>query len=110
MTDLEFMDQAEQVLLHIEQTCDRINDSTDADVDVQRTGGVVTLTFANKTQIVINWQKPLHELWMAAKAGGFHYRFDGQHWQDTKGAGELLSQLSEYASQQAGMPLQFMRG
>ncbi len=44
MTDLEFMDRAEQLLLAVEQCCDRINEETDADVDSQRTGGMITLT------------------------------------------------------------------
>jgi len=90
MTDLEFMDHAEQLLLAVERSCDRINDTSDADVDSQRSGGMVTLTFPNRSQIVINLQKPLHEVWMAARSGGYHYRFDGSHWQDTKGAGEFF--------------------
>jgi len=65
MTDLEFMDHAEQLLLAVERSCDRINDTSDADVDSQRSGGMVTLTFPNRSQIVINLQKPLHEVWMA---------------------------------------------
>eukprot|EP01035_Chromulina_nebulosa_P048911 gene48911-66399_t len=94
MTDLEFMDHAEQLLLAVERSCDRINDTSDADVDSQRSGGMVTLTFPNRSQIVINLQKPLHEVWMAARSGGYHYRFDGDHWQDTKGAGEFFACLT----------------
>ena len=107
MTDLEFIDHAEQLLLAVERSCDRINDATDADVDAQRSGGMVTLTFPNRSQIVINLQKPLHEVWMAARSGGYHYRFDGQAWQDTKGAGEFFECLSRDAAAQAGLPLQF---
>lgn len=107
MTDLEFMDHAEKLLLAVERSCDRINDDTDADVDAQRSGGMVTLTFPNRSQIVINLQKPLHEVWMAARSGGYHYRFDGQAWQDTKGAGEFFDCLSRDAAQQSGMPLRF---
>lgn len=107
MTDLEFLDRAEQLLMAVEQTVDRINDDTDADIDAQRVGGMVTLVFPNQTQIIINLQKPLHEVWLAAKAGGFHFRFDDQQWQDTKGAGEFFGCLSTYASQQSGLPLQF---
>ena len=107
MNDLEFLDRAEQVLMAVEQCCDRINDATDADVDVQRSGGMVTLVFDNRSQIVINLQKPLHEVWMAARSGGYHYRFDGQHWQDTKSGREFFAQLSEDASAQSGMALQF---
>ncbi len=56
----------------------------------------------------INLQKPLHEIWMAAKAGGYHYTFsDGQVWQDTKGHGEFFAHLSQLASEQSGLPLQF---
>lgn len=107
MTDLEFMDRAEQLLLAVEQCCDRINDATDADVDSQRTGGMITLTFSNRSQIVINLQKPLHEIWMAARSGGYHYRFDAGQWQDTKGGGEFFANLSRDASVQSGMLLRF---
>ena len=44
---------------------------------------------------------------MAARAGGFHYRFDGQCWRDTKGQGEFFADLSRYASEQAKRPLAF---
>lgn len=107
MTDLEFLDQAEALLKAVEASCDRMNDENDADIDNQRVGAMVTLSFANKSQIVINLQKPLHEVWMAAKAGGYHYRFDQGQWLDSKGQGEFLAQLSRQASAQAGMVLQF---
>ena len=83
MTDLEYLDKAEQLL-------------------------IVTLVFANRSQIVINQQKPLHEIWLAAKAGGFHYKFDGTHWQDTKGSGEFFANLSRFASEQSGLSLNFV--
>lgn len=107
MTDLEFLDQAEALLKAVEACCDRMNDESDADIDNQRVGAMVTLSFANKSQIVINLQKPLQEVWMAAKAGGYHYRFDQGQWMDSKGQGEFLAQLSRQASVQAGMALQF---
>ena len=107
MTDQEFMDRAESLLHAIEQCCDRINDQGEVDIDNQRTGGMVTLTFPNRSQIVINLQKPLHEVWLAARCGGFHYKFDGLHWMDTKGQGEFWESLSRYASEQAGQALSF---
>ncbi|QBK04716.1 iron donor protein CyaY [Hylemonella gracilis] len=107
MTDLEFLDRAEAVLRAIEANCDRINENSDADIDNQRTGGMVTLVFSDRSQIVVNLQKPLHEIWLAARAGGFHYKFDGQRWMDTKGQGEFFTSLSRYASEQAHVPLVF---
>ncbi|MGH6639241.1 MAG: iron donor protein CyaY [Polaromonas sp.] len=107
MTDLEYQDLAESVLQAVEMACDRINDETDADIDNQRAGGMVTLTFSNRSQIIINLQKPLQEIWMAARAGGFHYKFDSTQWRDTKDASEFFAKLSRYASEQAGQPLVF---
>lgn len=107
MTDIEFLDHAEKLLLTVEESSDRISETTDADIDSQRVGGMVTLTFANGSQIVVNLQKPLQEVWLAARSGGYHYRFDGSAWQDTKGAGEFFTQLNADASIQAGAPLRF---
>lgn len=107
MTDLEYQDQAERVLKAVEEACDRLNDERDVDIDNQRTGGMVTLTFANRSQIIINLQKPLHEIWMAARAGGFHYKFSSGRWLDTKDGSEFFANVSRYASEQAGQPLEF---
>lgn len=110
MTDPEFMDQGETLLAAIEAGCDRINDESDVDIDNQRVGAMVTLTFRDGSQIIVNLQRPLHEVWLAAKAGGFHYKFAFGHWSDTKGQGEFFSHLERYASEQAGQPLRFPTG
>lgn len=107
MTDLEYQNLAESALKAIETACDRINDETDADIDNQRSGGMITLTFANRSQIIINLQKPLQEIWMAAKAGGFHYKFNSNFWADTRDASEFFAALSRSASEQAGLRLEF---
>jgi len=107
MTDLEYLDRAEALLASVEAGCDRINESTDADVDNQRVGGMVTLTFGDRSQIIVNMQKPLHEVWMAARSGGFHYKWDGRAWRDTKQGSEFFADLSRYASEQARTALSF---
>ena len=109
LTDIEYLNHAEAALASLESNCDRLNDNTDADIDNQRTGGMITMTFTNKTQIIINLQKPLQEIWLAAKAGGFHYKFDmaTQTWRDTKQATELFADVSRYASDQSATALTF---
>ena len=107
MTDLEFLDRAESLLQALEQRCDALNERSDVDIDNQRTGGMVTLTFPNRSQIIVNLQKPLHEVWMAARSGGYHYRWVDGHWRDTKGEAEIFDALSRDASAQAGMALDF---
>ena len=107
MTDPEFMDQAEALLKLVEAHCDEINDTTDADIDIQRNGAMLTLTFSNTSQIIVNMQKPLHEIWMATKSGGFHYRWESGLWIDTKKQTDFLQELSANASAQTGLALRF---
>jgi CyaY protein len=110
MTDTEYQDRAEAALRAIELACDRINETTDVDLDNQRTGGMVTLTFTNRSQVVVNLQKPLHEIWVAARSGGFHFKWDGSGWVDTKGAGELFALLQRVVREQSGRSLVFASG
>ena len=107
MTDLDYLNHADKALAQIELACDRINDSTNADIDNQRSGGMITLTFTNRSQIIINLQKPLQEIWMATKGGGFHYKFDSKQWLNTKDGSEFFTTLTLHASQQAGQAVDF---
>jgi CyaY protein len=107
MTDQDYLTQAESLLKAVEASCDRINDTSDADVDNQRVGGMITITFANRSQIIINLQKPLHEVWMATKAGGFHYKHDSGAWRGTRESSEFFADLSLQASAQSGLALVF---
>lgn len=107
MHDTEYQDRAEALLRMVERTIDQINDDTDADIDAQRVGAMVTLVFADKSQIIINLQKPLHEVWMAAKSGGYHYKWEGDAWREARGGGEFFADLSRDASVQSGMSLRF---
>ena len=107
MTDLEYMDRAEALLRTVETQCDRLNESTDADIDNQRVGGMITLVFRDRSQIVVNLQKPLHEVWLAARSGGYHFKYTDGAWRDTKTGEEFFGRLSQSASEHAGIALAF---
>jgi CyaY protein len=107
MTDPEYMDLAEAALSAVERGCDRINDTTDADIDNQRVGGLITISFPNGSQLIVNLQKPLQEIWLAARSGGYHYRHDGRAWIDTKSGEEFFANLSREATRQSGLELTF---
>jgi CyaY protein len=49
----------------------------------------------------------MQEIWIAAKAGGFHFKFVDGQWLDTRNGREFFESLSDYASQQAGEPVTF---
>jgi CyaY protein len=103
MSDSEYLTRAEAVLTAVE----RAIDDTDADIELERSGNVLTLEFANRTKIIVNLQPPMKEIWIAAKAGGFHFRFADGAWRDTRSGTEFFAALSDYATQQAGEPVTF---
>ncbi len=105
LSDAEYHRLAGAALSAIEQTVDRWLDDDVIDIDTHRTGGLLELAFPNGSKIIINTQPPLQELWLAAKAGGFHFRWDGQRWVDTRDGGEFFAVLSQHASAQGGRAL-----
>jgi CyaY protein len=78
------------------------------DIDTQRTGGLLELSFPGGSKIVINTQPPLHELWLAARAGGYHFRYAAGRWVDTRDGSDFFATLSREVSAQAGKALQFV--
>ncbi len=107
LTDHEYHRLTAAVLGGIEGTVDAWLQDDIVDIDAHRTGGLLELSFPNGSKIVLNTQPPLHELWLAARSGGFHFRFVQGRWTDTKDGRDFYATLSECASAQAGRPLQF---
>jgi CyaY protein len=110
--DKQFHEQGSQLLHSIELALEAADEELDLDLDLERQGGnVINIRFRDKSVIVINTQPPLHEIWVAAKSGGYHYRWAGTMnqplWLDTKTGRELLSDLSQFASAQAGKDITF---
>jgi len=99
MTDSEFEDLTDATLDRFEVALE----ASGVDADVQsKSGGVREIEFDNGTKMVINRNAALRELWVAAKSGGFHYRWDGAAWRDTRDGSELFAALSRLVSAQSG--------
>ena len=107
LTDAEYHARTAAVLASVEAAIDRWLQDDVVDIDAHRTGGMLELVFPNRSVIVVNTQPPLHELWLAARGGGFHYRYEAGRWVDTKSGQEFFAELSARASEQAGQPLVF---
>jgi CyaY protein len=99
MTDSEFEELTGVTLERIEQALE--NSGVDADLQ-SKAAGVLEIEFDNGTKMVVNRHAAARELWVAAKSGGFHYRWDGSVWRDTRDGGELFSALSKLISAQSG--------
>jgi CyaY protein len=107
LSEAEYDARTDALLGAIEATCDRWLQDDLIDIDTRRTGGLLEMHFPNGSKMVVNTQPPLHELWLAARDGGFHYRWDGSAWRDTRDGSEFVATLSRLASAQAGRALSF---
>lgn len=107
LSDADYRRITAAVLAAIETQVDAWLDQDVIDIDSHRTGGLLELVFPNGSKIIINTQPPLQELWLAARAGGFHYRHAAGSWVDTRDGSEFFQNLSQQASTQAGRTLRF---
>lgn len=107
LSDAQYQREASALLARVEAQADRWLQDDVIDIDTHRTGGLLELSFPNGSKIIINTQPPLHEVWLAAQAGGFHYRWVDGHWRDTRDGSEFIEALSQHASQQGGQALSF---
>ena len=95
MTEAEFEALAEAALAQIRQAIE----ASAIDVDVDMKGdGVIELEFADGSKMVINRHGAAREIWVAARSGGFHFRWDGHAWRDTRDTTELFAALSKLVS------------
>lgn len=106
LSDADYHAKAHALLARIEAQIDAWLEDDVVDIDTQRTGGLLELSLPGGSKIVINTQPPLQEIWLAARAGGYHFKWDGAQWLDREGQ-EFCARLSRCASEQAGQALSF---
>ena len=102
MNDAQFDSAANAALQAIERSLEA--SGVDADFETKE-GGVLEIEFADGTKIIVNRHGAAKEIWVAARSGGFHYRWDGQAWRDTRDGSELFAALSKLVSAQGGAPV-----
>lgn len=77
-------------------------DESGADIDYETSGNVLTLDFEDRSQIIINRQEPMREIWLASKSGGFHFSYQGEKWMCSKTGLELIELVKQECSKHAG--------
>jgi CyaY protein len=107
LADVDYRRYAEATLERIERLCDHWLEVGTVDIDTHRTGGLLEMAFDGGGKIVVNLQPPLQELWMAARNGGFHYRWVEGAWRDGRDGSEFFKALSHHASLMSGVELNF---
>lgn len=99
MQDSDYQRLADAAMSRLEAALD----GADGDYDHQLVaGGVLEIECADGSKIIVNRQSAAQEVWVAARSGGFHYRWDGQCWRDTRGGEELFAALERLLAEQSG--------
>lgn len=102
MTETEFNQAVDAIFFKIEAALD----ARDTVIDYETNAGILTLEFVDGSKIIINRQNATQEIWVAAKSGGYHYRWDREAWRNTREESELLTSLATYIHQQSGEDIQ----
>ena len=99
MDESEFTAAAERALERIEAALEECG--VDADIELKE-GGVLEIEYADGSRMIVNRHGAAREIWVAARSGGFHFRWDGAAWRDTRDGSELFAALSRLVSEQSG--------
>ena len=103
MTDTEFNQLSDETFRRIEAALE----NADGDVDFELAAGNVLEIDCNGSKIIVNRQAAMHEMWIAAKSGGFHYQWRNNAWRNSRDDSELFSSLAQMIAQQGGGAVDF---
>jgi CyaY protein len=103
MNESEFEALAGAALEAIERALESVADASGVNLDFElKEGGILEIEFDDGSKIIVNRHGAAREIWVAARSGGFHFRWDGAAWRDTREGSELFAALSRLVSQQGG--------
>jgi len=106
MTASEFEKLADTALEHLS----RALEESSVDCDCEPKGsGVLELEFGDGSRIIVNRHSAAQEIWVASKSGGYHFRWSGADWVNTRDGTELFAVLSKLVSHQSGTPVVLQR-
>ncbi len=77
-------------------------DESGADIDYETNGNVLTLEFEDRSQIIINRQEPMKEIWLASRSGGFHFGYQDGEWVCSKTGMVFMDMVKQECSKHAG--------
>ncbi|NOX76943.1 MAG: iron donor protein CyaY [Gammaproteobacteria bacterium] len=104
MEEREFNQKVDTTLAAIEDALE----NSDADLDWDFAGGILSIECNNGSHIIINRQTPTRQIWVAARSGGFQFGFDPEANAWRQGKLELFALLDRVLSEQSGEPVQLL--
>ena len=97
MNESDFHSAVDAVLARIERSVEG-TDALDSDLEA----GILTIHCPDESRVIVNRQTPNREIWVAARSGGFHFRFVEGEWRDTRSSDELFASLARILASQGG--------
>lgn len=104
MNESKFHQLVDEQMQKIEQMID----CSEADIDTDVSGNVMTLEFDDRSQIIINRQEPMSEIWLASKSGGFHFKFINGQWLCSKTNAVFLDKVKEECVKHVGKMIEWI--
>ena len=90
MTETEYLQQTQMlfntVIAHIEYN--------NPDLDAQSQGAIVEIENDDGQKIIINQQTPMQEVWLASRSGGYHFKWNGATWVNTRDGADFWEFLN----------------
>jgi len=103
ISDSDFITAADTTLDAIGRALDAALARSDIDVDWNLNDGILTIEGEDGSKVIVNRHLPNREIWVAARAGGYHFRPAEGRWRDTRGGGELGGALARLVKTQMGL-------
>jgi CyaY protein len=103
ISDSDFTTAADATLDAIGRALDAALAHSDADVDWTLNDGILEIEGEDGGKLIVNRHVPNREIWVAARAGGYHFRSAEGRWLDTRSGDELGAALARLLKAQAGV-------
>ena len=103
ISETDFVMITDRVLAAIASALDAAAEAGDADIDWTRHDGILEIECADGSKLIVNRHVPNREIWVAARAGGYHFAAIGGLWQDTRSGDELGATIATLVRNQAGV-------
>jgi len=102
-TESDFIAAADATLAKIGLALDAALETGNADVDWNVNDGILEIECADGSKLIVNRHIPNREMWVAARAGGFHFRAQDGLWRDTRTGDDLATVLARLLRAQGGL-------
>lgn len=98
MQDREYEERVDDLFNAIEDEIDEL----EADIDVDSSAGMLTIEFPDGSSVILSRQIANHEVWVAAKSGGYHLAFNDGQWFCGTSEENLPKMLNRLFTEQLG--------